>query len=137
MRLKVTDIVILILVGVLGWVAYTRIVGPGTEHIDDTQIQESGSIESDLEEVLGIDIADEGEKLELSEGDSKAVVTKTEDQLSIIADLPEPEAGETYTATNLGELTQAKGGYILDSSDTSVSNIEIKKGDETILQGSF
>jgi len=87
---------------------------------------------------LGINIPDEGEKIELSNGNLRAVVTKNNNLISIVADLPELKVGESYEVVGLGNLQQAKGGYILNSElSENITEITIKQGDVTILQGSF
>lgn len=135
MRPRLLDVIIGIVVIVLVAVLYNRFRNQNVvEPISDEQVNaDNNRVEEDLEDILGITIPDEGEKLELSNGDSRAVVTRTEDSLSIIADLPEGD----YQVTGLGKMIEAKGGYILNSINTEINNIEIKRGNEVILEGSF
>lgn len=106
------------------------------------------SVEDQLKEKLnGLVIPDDAEKIELknvSGGEGMGIATSTE----VVADLPEPPAGQTYqvllgngTKTILlGSLRQAKGGYILEynlSKYPEYNQIIVVRGLQHILEGTF
>lgn len=143
MRPKLLDVALGIVVIILVVVLYNRFrTRNQVTPIADDEVPEE-SVEENLEDVLGIQIPDEGEKLELSNGDSRAVARIIDEEdgtktLSIIADLPELAANERYEVTGLGIMSEGKGGYILNKSNvTEVGEIEIKKGNDVVLEGSF
>lgn len=113
-------------------------------------VETQESVESKLEQTLGVNIEDTGEKLELSNSDSLAVVSKVENKsgvvLNIIADLPESESPyEVWMESNdkqinLGELTENKGGFVLQTKSypaEEIGVITIKNKEEVVLQGEF
>lgn len=132
------DVLVGIIVVVLLLILFTRINNKPEELVMDEVPTPTSNVEKKIEDTLGIKIADEGDKIELSNGDAMAVVTKNNGKISIIADLPDLAQGEYYEAVGLGKLIAAKGGYILNSVNApNTKEIVIKKGEETILQGSF
>lgn len=105
------------------------------------------SIEQDLEQVLGRSIADDADKVELVEGENKAIVTKEVEEdatkISVLADLPEGEytayLSNGETAEPIGQLSEVKGGYILDTTIsldiTEYSTVQITSANGIVLQG--
>jgi len=107
------------------------------------------SLEQKVKETFnGLEIPADTEKAELKDvtgGNSFGVATRTE----ILANLPEPPAGQYYQAkleneagnsVTLGSFRIAKGGYILEyntSKYPGYNKISVVLGAKTILQGSF
>jgi len=115
------------------------------EPVDDTS--PTPSIEQDLEQVLGRSIADDADKIELVDGENKAIVTKESQDdgtmISVLADLPEGDytayLSDGETAEPIGKLSEVKGGYILDTTVSldlsSYSTVQITSANGVVLQG--
>ncbi len=105
------------------------------------------SIQSKIQDTFnGYTIPSDEYKVELkdvSESGGFGIATKTE----ILANLPEPKIGETYEAwltkdsklVKLGQMREAKGGWILESDFSNYSGykIVITLGGKHVLEGSF
>lgn len=105
-------------------------------------------VEDQLKKKLnGLVIPDDAEKIDLrntSGGEGMGIATKTE----VIADLPDLSSGQVYQVllgngaktVLLGNMRQAKGGYILEynlSKYPGYNQITVVRGLEHILEGTF
>jgi hypothetical protein len=125
--MKRKDIVILIvLLVVFVGVFYLRQKARSSEQI---RVPESLFTEKQFEDKFKIQIPDDVDKVELfdlSGGNSSGIATKSfkdgKFEASVLADLPEPSAGEFYQAwlagdgenVSLGKMKSAKGGWMVE-----------------------
>lgn len=125
-------IVLALLIGGIFWVKKAR-----TQKEDLTVT--TPTVEEKISDTFnGLEIPKDTEKAELkdvADGDGVGIATRTE----VLADLPEPEAGNYQVYMNgklLGKMRVAKGGWLFEG-NISGTKIEVKLGDKTLLEGSF
>ena len=166
MPMKRRDIVIgsAVLLLLVGVVYYRQSRKP-----QETKVPETLSVENQLEDKFKVEIPEDVDKAELKDvsgGNGSAIATRKyeEDKFTstVLADLPEVEAGKFYQAwlvkgkeseegyetLSLGKLVIAKGGWMLefqgnkDLSDYSQVLISLEEKSDTtpekrILEGNF
>lgn len=111
--------------------------------------------ENKLEEVLGRTIPDDVEKVslaDLTDSGMSAIATRAEEggivEFTILADLQDSDdayqvwaGSSTSTLKQLGVLSPAKGGYLFEyrksGSLEDHKNVEVKLGEQKVLEGSF
>lgn len=165
--MKLRDIVIaLIILGVVGFILYNISTTDNTPELEVTPTPSSS--EQDFEERFGRNIPDDVERVELREpaaegeeqGQVSAIATRDVRDgtymATILADLDDPDAGESYYAwvnrdeefVLLGRLRAAKGGWLIDyesSTDYSELNRVViseqaspgTQPEDIVLEGSF
>jgi hypothetical protein len=127
------DIVIGVVILILVAVAAYFILKPSDE--PEITIDQTSSVEDELEESFKFELPEDVEKVELSavRGDgSRAIATRKFENgtysHTVLADLPDPESGtfyegwlvrgksgdENFAIISTGQLTIAKGGYLLN-----------------------
>ncbi len=129
---------------------------------EELRVPQTLSVEDEMEKAFNIDIPDDVEKAELEDKsgeDASGLATRKVvgalATITLLLDLPEPEAGITYEALlvkgvegsddyaqyQAGTLRLAKGGYILELETTDdlsgFDTIVVTKNGETVLEGSF
>lgn len=126
--MKLKDIFVTGLVVVLVVILFNRINDNNNtpEPVGDLETP----IADELEEDLGVVLSDTSEKREVSSGQNRAVVAKTESGISVLADLEETD--QTYqvwaNGNSLGVLSPQKGGYILETSAADeISSVVISR----------
>jgi hypothetical protein len=121
----------------------------------EMQVPQTLSVEDTIENKFNLQIPDDVEKAELKDasgGTSSAIATRKYEngqfELTILADLPDPDSG-SYAAqliegdqvTTLGSLTLAKGGYLLEYSSpqdrSTMNSVRVMLGNSTVLEGQF
>jgi len=126
-----------------------------TPQIEENAPLVSKETESKLEAVLGRAIPEDVEKvtlIDLTESGMTAIATRAEDkgvvEFNVLADLEESEdayqvwaGSSTSTLKQLGVLSPAKGGYLFEyrksGSLEDHKNVEVKLGEQKVLEGSF
>ena len=130
---------------------------------EQLELQTTPSVEEQLEESFNLQLPDDVEKLDLSDvsgGNSSGIATRKNESgvytHTVLADLPDPQAGKFYEGwlvmgekvVSTGKFMIAKGGYLLEyesSTDYSDYNMVVvtleQKDDKTpevhILEGTF
>lgn len=148
------DIVVGLIILVLAFVLFNRIneIQNSPEPIAEDTSQPS--FKEDIEKVLGIEIDETQEKLEISTGANRAIITRDDDfEINILADLETLEEGQIYQAWSieednhklLGDLQNQKGGFILQVPQgenikkilISRESIQDDNIENRVLEGSF
>ncbi len=130
---------------------------------EQLELQTTPSVEEQLEESFNLQLPDDVEKLDLSDvsgGNSSGIATRKNESgvytHTVLADLPDPQAGKFYEGwlvmgekvVSTGKFMIAKGGYLLEyesSTDYTDYNMVVvtleQKDDKTpevhILEGTF